>query len=65
VRTYGIRRSVLSVVGDIPWRIGHGSEKFRLVALDDCYFGFGGAAPQLNSVCPNRCSTNGLSNVMF
>jgi hypothetical protein len=44
---------VKSMVGDIPWRIGHGSEKFRLIALYDRYVGFGGAAPQFNSVCPN------------
>jgi hypothetical protein len=44
---------VKSMVRDIPWRIGHGSEKFRLIALSDRYVGFGGAAPQFNSVCPN------------
>jgi hypothetical protein len=42
------------MVGDIPWRIGHGSEKFRLIALADRYVGFKGTAPKFNSVCPNR-----------
>jgi hypothetical protein len=28
---------VKSMVGDIPWRIDHGSEKFRLISLDDRY----------------------------
>jgi hypothetical protein len=45
---------VNGMVGDIPWRIGNGSEKFRLIALNDRYVGFGGAAPQLNFVCPNQ-----------
>jgi hypothetical protein len=44
---------VKSVVGDIPWRIEHGS-KFRLITLDDLYIGFGGTAPHFNSICPNR-----------
>jgi hypothetical protein len=44
---------VKSMVRDIPWRIGNGSEKFRLIALNDRYVGFGGAAPHFNSVCPN------------
>jgi hypothetical protein len=26
---------VKSMVGDITWRIDHGSEKFRLIKLDD------------------------------
>ena len=26
---------VKSMVGDIPWSIDHGSEKFRLISLDD------------------------------
>jgi hypothetical protein len=26
---------VKSMVGDIPWRIDHVSEKFRLITLDD------------------------------
>jgi hypothetical protein len=30
---------VKSMVGNIPWRIGHGSEKFRLIALNDRYVG--------------------------
>ena len=42
---------VKSMVGDISWRIDHGSEKFRLISLDIC---FGGTTPQFNSVCPNR-----------
>ena len=33
---------VKSMVGDIPWRIDHGSEKFRLISLDDLYISFGG-----------------------
>jgi hypothetical protein len=45
---------VESTVGDIPWRIDHGSEKFRLITLDDRYIGFGGTAPQFNSICPNQ-----------
>ena len=31
---------VKSMVGDIPWRIDHGSEKFRFISLDDRYIGF-------------------------
>jgi hypothetical protein len=45
---------VKSMVRDIPWRIEYGSEEFRLIALDDRYVGFGGTAPQFNSICPNR-----------
>jgi hypothetical protein len=45
---------VKSVVGEIPWRIDHGSEKFRLITLDDRCIGFGGTAPQYSSICPNR-----------
>ena len=26
---------VKSMVGDMPWRIDHGSKKFRLISLDD------------------------------
>ena len=37
-----------SMIGDIPWRIGRGSEKFRLISLDDRCVGFGGTAPQLS-----------------
>jgi hypothetical protein len=44
---------VKNVVGDIPWRIDHGSEKFILITLDDRYVRFGGTAPQFNSICPN------------
>jgi hypothetical protein len=44
---------VKSMVREVPWRFGHGSEKFRLIALNDRYVGFGGAAPHFNSVCPN------------
>jgi hypothetical protein len=29
-----------SMTGDIPWRIGHGSEEFRLISLDDRCVGF-------------------------
>jgi hypothetical protein len=45
---------VESKVGDIPWRIDHGSEKFRLITLDDRYIGFGGTALHFNSIRPNR-----------
>ena len=38
---------VKSMVGDIPWRIDHGSEKFGLISLDDRYISFGGITPQL------------------
>jgi len=41
-----------SMIGDIPWLIGHGSEKFRLISLDDRCVGFGGTAPQFDSICP-------------
>jgi hypothetical protein len=40
------------VVEDIPWHIAHGSEKFRLITLDDRNIGFGGTAPQFNSEFP-------------
>jgi hypothetical protein len=30
------------MVGDIPWRIVHDYEEFRLIKLDDRYVGFGG-----------------------
>jgi hypothetical protein len=33
---------VKSMVGDIPWRVDHDSEEFRLITLDDRYVGFGG-----------------------
>jgi hypothetical protein len=45
---------VKSMVGDIPWHTYHGSEEFRLITLADRYVGFGGTAPQFNSVCSNR-----------
>jgi hypothetical protein len=48
------QKRVKSVVGDIPWRIDHGSKKFRFITLDNLYIGFGGTAPQFNSICPNR-----------
>jgi hypothetical protein len=51
----GTQIRVKSIVRDIPWSIGHGSEKFRLIALNDRYVGFEGADPQFNSVCPNFC----------
>ena len=41
-----------SMIGDIPWRIGHGSEEFRLISLDDRYVRFGGTAPNFDSICP-------------
>jgi hypothetical protein len=45
---------VESMVGDIPWCIDYGSEKFRLITLDDRFIGFGGTAPQFSSIYPNR-----------
>jgi hypothetical protein len=45
---------VKRMVGDIPWRIDHGSEEFRWISLDDRYIGFGGTALHFNSICPNR-----------
>jgi hypothetical protein len=42
------------MVGDIPWRIDHGSEKFRLISLDDRYVSFGDITPQLNARYPDR-----------
>jgi len=48
------RIRVKSMVGDIPWCIDHGSEKFSLISLDDRCISFGGTTPQFNSICPNR-----------
>ena len=45
---------VKSTVGGIPWRINHGSEKFRLTSLDNRYISFAATNPQFNSICPNR-----------
>jgi len=42
------------VIGNIPRRVGYGSEKFRLVPLHNCYIGFVGATPQFNSIGPYR-----------
>jgi hypothetical protein len=36
------------MIGDITWRIGHGSEKFRLISLDDRCVGFDGTEPQFD-----------------
>jgi hypothetical protein len=43
---------VESMVGDIPWCIDHGSEKFRLITFDDRYIGFGGIAPHFHMSKP-------------
>jgi hypothetical protein len=56
---------VKNMVRDIPWRIGHGSEKFGLITLDDRYVGFGGAAPQLNSLCPNRFENSFINQYLI
>jgi len=45
---------VKNMVGDIPWRIDHSSEKFRLISLGDCYISFGRRTAQFSSICPNR-----------
>ena len=42
------------MIGNITRRVGYGSEKFRLVSLQDCYIGFVGAIPQFNSIGPYR-----------
>jgi hypothetical protein len=34
-----------SMVGDIPWGIGYGSEKFGLILLDDSYIGLSSTSP--------------------
>jgi len=51
-----VQISVEGVIGNIPRRVGYGSEKFRLVPLHTCYrpIGFVGAAPQFNSIGPYR-----------
>jgi hypothetical protein len=41
----------MGVVEDMPWRIDHGSENFRLITLDNRHTVFGGTAPQFNSNC--------------
>jgi len=41
-----------NMIGDIPWPLGHGSEEFRLISLDNRYVGFGGTVPQFDSICP-------------
>ena len=40
------------MIGNIPRRVGYGSEKFRFVSLRDWYITFVGATPQFNSVGP-------------
>jgi hypothetical protein len=35
-----------SMIGDVPWAIGHGSEKFRLLSLNDSYVGLSSTSPQ-------------------
>jgi len=42
--------SMECMIGNIPRRVGYGSEKFRLVSLHNCYIGFVGAHPQFNSI---------------
>jgi len=42
-----------SMIGDVPWGIGHRSEKFRLVSLNDGYFGLSSTSPQFYSVLPH------------
>jgi hypothetical protein len=34
-----------SMIGEVPWGIGHRSEKFTFVSLNDSYFGFISAPP--------------------
>jgi len=36
------------MIGNIPRRVGYGSEKFRLLSVHNCYIGFVGATPQEN-----------------
>jgi hypothetical protein len=54
VNVWDLKVTVKCVIGYIPACVGYGSEKFRLVSLHDCYIGFAGAAPQLNSIGPYR-----------
>jgi hypothetical protein len=42
-----------SVIGDVPWGVGHRSEKFRLVSLNDIYVGLRRTSPQFYSVRPH------------
>jgi len=42
-----------SMTGDVPWGIGHRSEKFRLVSLNDSYAGLCSTSPQFYSVRPH------------
>ena len=37
--------SMEGMIGNIPRRICYGMEQFRLVSLQNCYIGFGCAAP--------------------
>jgi len=49
-----VKISVECMIGNIPRRVGYGSEKFSLVPLHNCYIGFVGATPQFNSLGPYR-----------
>ena len=42
-----------SMIGDVSWGIGHRSEKFRLVSLNDSYVGLSSTSPQFYSVRPH------------
>jgi hypothetical protein len=42
-----------SMIGDVPWDIGHSSEKFRLVSFNDSYVGLSSTPPQLYSINPH------------
>jgi hypothetical protein len=42
-----------SMIGDVPWGVGHRSEKFRLVSLNDSYDGLSSTSPQFYSVRPH------------
>jgi len=49
-----VQISMECMTGNIPRRVGYGSEKFRLVSLHNCYNGYVGPTPQFNSVGPYR-----------
>jgi hypothetical protein len=46
------------MIGDVPWGVGHRSEKFRLVSLNDSYVGLGSTYTGSNYVFQVAVVTN-------
>ena len=52
VNVWDAEVGVESMIGDVPWGIGHRSEKFSLVKLNNSYVGLSSTSTQFYSVRP-------------